>query len=623
MGKDVLRVRLGSTPVVALVGLLAIFVLPWFVPQAAPVASASYTLGFNNGVASVALAALLAVLTARRVRGSRGAGDDAVENVLAGMLAVPAEPPSNGLRIAFGLTACATTGILLGWYRLLPYAYFSEMGLDLSRLDLMALGLRPHRDFQYTYGPAMFYPAYWLYALSRGRLSIDGAYFATVLTHWVAGLALVHYTVRTLCRGRGRLAVFLCVALAVFNLSLGIGYTPLRFMLPLASLLFLHRTLAGWVANDSATLWKNAALAASLCLFALSISPEIGLATATGITVFFAMLSATDLRRLALVAAVPAASLGIAVLGFSVDYIQGIFSHGRGANNLPVFPTLPILLLIAAACTILPRLGAIGLRQRTSEGALALGMAGALGLLLPAAFGRCDTGHVLFNGLGILILLLAVAARWPSRSAAVAVFSAFVVVHPVFGNLSAGRLVGPALDYRAYLGSTGFDERLNEQVWSSAAGVPTRIRYGKLLPFRNDLLSLLREEKIGTPLFVAHEDVARFLKLTGRFVPEHYSGIKMEVHTPGEVRRKIADLATMDVILVPDDETRRLVATDESSRQWLSRLLFFPEALIPRPHRSSYAPAQEVLKFIRENFRIVGRFRGYEIWRRPGGASWE
>jgi hypothetical protein len=47
--------------------------LPWFVPHREPVCSASYTLGFNNAIASLAFAALLAALCALHVRRREGA----------------------------------------------------------------------------------------------------------------------------------------------------------------------------------------------------------------------------------------------------------------------------------------------------------------------------------------------------------------------------------------------------------------------------------------------------------------------------------------------------------------------------------------------------------------------
>ena len=47
----------------AAAGAIGIFVVPWFVPLRQPVASISYTYGFNNFVAWLAVAALLGALS--------------------------------------------------------------------------------------------------------------------------------------------------------------------------------------------------------------------------------------------------------------------------------------------------------------------------------------------------------------------------------------------------------------------------------------------------------------------------------------------------------------------------------------------------------------------------------
>ncbi len=604
-------------PLIVLPGLLGIFLVPWFVPHRGPVASASYTLGFNNLVASLALAGMLAALFARRRLRSEGEGGSA-ELLLREMLFAPGpRAVSPASRAAFGAMTALTVALLFGWYRLLPYINFGEFGSDVSRLDLMVLGLRPYRDFQYNYGPAMLYPAFWLYQALGGRLSVDGAYCATLLAHWVAGLWLLHYTASTLCRAWHATDVFLCMSLAVLNFSMGVGYTPLRFVAPLASLLFLHRTFGRWVEAGTVGLPRCAALAALLSLASLSLSPEIGLATGAGIVAFFAALAFTPLRRFSVVVAVPPLALVIAVLGLSVSYADGIFSVGGGANNFPVLPTLAILLHLAAACVILPRLGAIGVRERNRDGALAIALVAGLGLLFPAAFGRCDQGHVLFNGLGVLMLFLALAVRQPSKVVSALTVGAFIFIHPVVANfLARYDVIDPFQDAIATRKALGeFDARHNEQAWQAAAGASGRLRYGKLLPLSDDLILLRRLPAVGTP-FYAGELVDRFIKLSGRYSPEYYSGVNMQVYTPGEVRRKIRDLRSMDFVLVPRRHEVYPVVVNESDARFLSQLLFFPPWLIPGPRREPYFPGLEVVRQLKEDFTVVGEFRSFELWRR-------
>lgn len=601
------------------VGLLGIFVLPWFVPRNQAVSSASYTLGFNNVAATLALAALLATLF---IQLRRARGTDVITDTLREVLhSSESRVSSWHSLIAFAGVTSFTLAILLVWYRTMPYSFFGEFGSDVSRLDQMVLGLRPYKDFQYNYGPAMLYPAYWLYLFLGSRMSIDAAFCATLLIHWACGLSLLYYTVMTLCRGRHETAVFLCASLAVFNLIMGVGYTPLRFLLPIASLLFLDRVIRKWNANGTNGLAKCAAVAAVLSLGSLSLSPEIGVSTVAGITAFFSVLYFTPLRRFSLVAFAPLVSLSIAVLAFSPHYTDGIFSVGAGANNFPVFPTLPILIHVAASCLILPRLGVLGIRERNQDGALAIGLVVGLGLLTPAVFGRCDSAHVLFNGLGILVLYLAAAVRYPNRIVATLMVGALVAVHPIATNLlnwpsGHGRYkeLRDALSYREALSALGFDERANEDLWNSASKSSGRPRYAKLPPL-GDLPQLLRYETLGTP-FYPGEAIDRFLKLSGRFVPEYYSGINMQVYTPSEVSRKLRDLEIMSTLLVSKDHVNYPIFVYESDPGALSKLMQFPSWLIPKPRRQPYFPGYAILKYIKQNFTVVDEYDTFEVWSR-------
>ena len=604
-----------ALPLMLLAGLLGIFVAPWFVPQGQPVCSASYTLGFNNLVASLALAALLAGLFVYLMRRPDRGGSTG--NALAQSLFSPR--PRGGSRsslVAFGVVATLTVAVLLSWYAAMPFIKFGEFGSDLSRLDLMVLGLRPYRDFQYNYGPAMLYPAYWIYQFFGGAVSIDAAYCAVLVMHWVGGLALLHFTVSSICSGWWATAVFLCGSLAVFNISMGLGYTPLRFLAPIASLLFLHRTFSRWLEQGTAGRLKGAGVALLLSLGSLALSPEMGISTVAGITIFFAALFFTPLRRLSIVALVPVASLGIAVVAFSANYAEGVFAFGGGANNYPVFPTLAILFLIATSCLVLPHLGVLGVRERNHHGALALGLAVGLGLLIPAAFGRCDQGHVLFNGLGIMILVLALAARLPGRAGAALVFGSCLLIHGVLGTvvgLQGNAEVRNVLAVRASL--AGFDDRKNAERWRAATGASGRLVYGKLLPLLGNMKKLLDYDRIGTPFYLG-EEIDRFIKLSGRYSPEYYSGMNMQVYTPAAVSRKIRDLSAMSVILIPKDGESYPVVVDESAASVLSSYLPYPAWLIPQRRRPPYVPGREVMAYIRDHFTVVRKLRKFDIWAR-------
>jgi hypothetical protein len=58
------------------VGVGGVFILPWFVPFRQPVNSLSYTCGFDNTAAWIAVAVLLAVALLMRVAKGEGPGPD-------------------------------------------------------------------------------------------------------------------------------------------------------------------------------------------------------------------------------------------------------------------------------------------------------------------------------------------------------------------------------------------------------------------------------------------------------------------------------------------------------------------------------------------------------------------
>jgi hypothetical protein len=404
---------------------------------------------------------------------------------------------------------------------------------------------------------------------------------------------------------------------------MGVGYTPLRFLAPVASLILLHRTLKRRVDHGSQGLLTPGALALLVSLAALSVSPEVGVATVAGIALYFIFLFFTPLRRYAVVALSPFLSVALALLLFSVNYTEGLFSFGSGAHNYPVFPTPHILLLVAAACTILPTLAVIGFRKRSQQGALAIGLVVALGLLLPAAFGRCDQVHVLFNGLGVMVLLLTVAVQMRRKAVGAVIFGAFLVVHPGLMAFHVFRdrkmyFEEPALYRQNWL--SHIPPHLNEPLWNSIAQGSNALRYGKLSPFQADLRQLLRFDSLGTPGWI-REDIDRFLKLSGRFVPEYYSGFNQQVFTPSALERKIRDLDAMDHILVPDINPNIPVGHFEAKREYLSRELYFPAALIPKPRQRAWDPAREMFQHILNNFTWVASFRNLNVWRRSNLPS--
>lgn len=394
-------------------GLVGIFILPWFIPFRQPVNSLSYTYGFNNTAAWIAVAALLGLICLFRLWKTDAPGTNTVDRMLSSTIAEDPAVTYPHLLAAFLAVAVIGAALQLLRYTILPSNDFGEASQHTARLDLMLLGQKPHIDFHYNFGPGMLYAAFGLFRLGAGAISIDSAHCMTLMADWVIGIFLLYYVVKHLGGEFSKTAVFLCVCLLYLTPAMmAYQYTPTRHFLPLASLLIAHRFRAAFgIAMVAAIL---------LPLGAMAFSPDAGIATTAALLAYFIALVRTPLRRYSLGALACGGAAALGLTAFGTAYLDSIRSYSSSVSALPVFPTLTVLVFLAAVFAIVPVFACLGLHLRTPAGSLALGMAIVLGLEVPPALGRCDLMHISWNGAGILLVALAVLTTgrrraWPSN----------------------------------------------------------------------------------------------------------------------------------------------------------------------------------------------------------------
>jgi len=269
--------------------------------------------------------------------------------------------------------------LILTWLCLLSYNYYGEALYFLRRLDLMILGLKPHRDFAFVYGPGLIYPPYFAYL--SGILTIEQSYCLTLISHWLAGLFCICYIIRSLGHKCAQAAIFTLVSLACANLSLGLNYTPLRFALPVASVFAFHRFACK--AHSPRSWIISACLSFLLPLANLAVSPEIGIAVCIAILAYLIVLLRTSLRGLSIGIPFVAASLLASAFLFGSDYFRGMSSFTKGGANFPIFPSVFILIFLTAVFVILPPLAVIACTQKTVAGAAGAAFFFLFGLLIP------------------------------------------------------------------------------------------------------------------------------------------------------------------------------------------------------------------------------------------------
>ncbi|PWU17476.1 MAG: hypothetical protein C5B50_11295 [Verrucomicrobia bacterium] len=621
---------------------VGVFVLPWYGPRPRPADSLSCRYGFNNFIAWVWVALMLGVATLYRLFRGRVAATSAMEIALSGIV------PSAGKRVldrpllvSFLAVLAITLAVVIGWFAYLPYAYFGETKLFISRIEAMVMGLAPYRDFNFTYGPALLYLPYSVYRTFEGRFSIEQVYGFALAVNWSAGLYLAYYIVSRLSGSFARTIVFLLLVVPCLNISLGLNYTLLRFTLPMASLIALHRYIQSKVQGPKSKVIRTgssgedlavqeeeqksedrgqksavsgqrsevsgqwsvvaAALAALLVpLINFSVSPEMGMAAWLGCVAYFVHLWFTPLRRLSVCIIAVLAALPAVRFALSRAYFDSIFSFSGGGLNLPLFPTLHIIFFLLAVFCVLPALASLALKSRDVTGSMAIALCVVTGLLIVPALGRCDAGHLLLNGFGIFLLFF--AALYQARPLA---FRSLAIVFGI-----AWGVLGFATTYFQYEPIV----KMATKAHGDSAGFPQTagngvLHYSKMQFVPADYRRLLAYEKIGLPVGTG-EELERYLKLHDKFAPDHRLAPCPDIFVQAQVDQKLADMRSMKYIVVPSlywqlqkEESPEVEA--KACSEFLSRLLLFPVKL--RPHAPVFVPNAQIADYITAHYRLIAK----------------
>jgi hypothetical protein len=595
---------------------VGIFILPWYVPVAEPNASDSYRYGFNNSVAilavGVSLGALFVRLLLRR-------GKTALPGLLEETLALDNPAPANrGLLQALFLSIVAFCGFNAALFWFTPFFGFAEMNYFRSRLEMFAIHRLPYSQFAFLYGPAMLTLPYRLYTTAHGLLSLEQAYLTILLLHWMVGLCLVAYCVRLLVPAARQVIVYWVIALVFFNPMLGCNYTPLRFTLPLAALLFTHRAVFGSGRRGIGS-HLLAALTAFLGTFAnFEFSPEMGLAVTVTLVIYSAALLRTPRRAYAYCGVAALVGAAAAVLPWGLDYMHAIFSYG-GGGALPILPGPGMLMFLAAAFLLLPGLAVLGISSRGSQGVLGIALCTLSGILIIPSLSHCDMPHLAYNGLPIFIVGAAALARLNDlrwfKGAVLAYFLMFGVIAE-----------WPFLFHFGYSFKEALADRAQMRVHPVPAPAPTNIvYYSKPFPLMQGLEPLLAYGPIAAPLGCT-QDIERFLIVHGQYVVGCHSSNQPDVFVMKDVERTIQDLKDFHTILVPKryfapgpppDED----ADDSLHSKRIRHLLLFPAKLVPL-HPLFQSDWME-MPAVKQQFVQIAEFRDYVIMVRRSGEGHE
>lgn len=605
--------------VFAVVLAMGVFLLPWYVPLTQPAYSQSYTYGFNNFAACVWIAACLGMMAAWQFFFPSPLGVlDAIREALSSMMPDAGKPCRDPFLFnSFVAMSVIASLISIGWFWLAPMAYGNESAYFLSRIDMMVMGFHPYRDFQCNYGPFFLFGPYYLYCLSMGALSIEQAYGAIFVLGFICGLFLFYYILSQLVGRFARGTIFWIIALSCSSPSFGLHNLPLRYALPLASILAMHRVVLNAIDRPQEML--SVAGAAFLFPFlAFAVSPEIGIAVLLAAIAYFVRIWTTPFRRLCWAALAVAMVLPATIFCFSRDYFSAVLSFSGGGDNFPIYPNGSHLFFLAAIFCVIPGLTLIGFKRGNLDGAISLAVCVVIGLLIVAALGRTDGYHVCMNGIGIFLLFLAALSCARSRlfiPAVIIYLLLFWVRCYDFGYM--GRDIAAALQIRKALADPS---QMKGCLYVGGEARQSGLYYSKMLPVPEAYRELLRFSRLGIPLG-CDEGLERFLKLNGKLQCEYHMAPYMEMYLEEHLRRKLADLAKMELILVPSGylqaqptvDLQRLAEADSAE---ISGIMGIP-VKFHLPRNQPFDPNLAVLREIKAHYSVIASMgQSYVVMRR-------
>ena len=577
---------------VSLLALLiyyTLFRLPFWFPPRQRLMSASYTFGFNNGVAILAMAVLLGAVTLLYLMWRREATELPI-------VFPPDRAPRSGrmLLVAFALVTLFYCGLTF-----LMYAYsvhtaprlMWETRHLLHRTWLIeAYGLRPYTEVAAEYGPILTYAplyAYWL--LKPFGASLEQAYFACHLLLNLAGVWCLYYLFsRAMMPARPRLVAFTILAIAGFGLWMGVNGALVRYLFPFASLLLGHRAVIWALSGRGRTVcWAGAAVAILMLLFGnILLSSDAGVAFALAWLGYALLMVRYDIRVLAVSVINLATAALLCWLFVPVAYYETLLRFSEGKLRSP--------------------------RCRPTGDAAICGALGVLCVVMaPGALGRCDPPHVLFYGMGasmLLMIRLAKISRPAFAGYMVAYAGVFIVLIEVvnlqvFYRIPPRMLLSPQLianvaqKFRTATGTAHLD----------AATLSALDRYPRLgLPFAS----------FGDPA------VERYVLSRHQLQPEYYVAF-VGVYTAAALERKLHDVREMEYLLIPGNFALPPARSDPGPCVYYLKSLqgwFLYPANLPC-RAEPLDPSKSVRSFIAEHYVPIEKIGSWRVLHRINSAS--
>lgn len=561
---------------VALTTFFVTFVLPFFFPPRNPSYSRAYSAGANNrvamvGIACVSVAVAMGCLWLKLDPLRRSERQDADTRDGRG--------PLTYRHLVWGVAALVGFTAVLGSFVIRDGFFYSDAGYFLTQLRTgLVFHGRLYRDFEFPYGVLLYeWPATFLRVLGRVGVSRVASYVVALAAAEAAGVVLLFYVVRALPMRNGlRVAAFALIVFGSMDPLLGLNYSLLRFLLPLAAAVLLgtRRTLAG-----------AAVVAGAVELLMLFTSPELGVAFGGAGLAYGLYRGWRDGRAWLTVSAATLLAVGVYALISAHDSLETLGKFAGGGFNLIIQPVPHILALLVAVVALAPLAVVWSLREAPAAACVLLPMYVVSLGLLPSALGRSDPLHVFFNGLGAYLLAFVAidkaVPRW-RRIGVAAIALTFVytqlqdydfyklLLTKTFRNIDDDDSLSPA----------------TLQALEQTLG-PHRVLFPWNMPLR----------------------LTNALTSSGQFQPEYFCVMPLDRVSE---EQKVTEMRAADFLMVP--RGWKLVTSDDIDNGGFKRYLRLGYTYKVR--QTPYLAGALMLDELERHWRPVGTFGTYTLYRK-------
>jgi hypothetical protein len=498
-----------------------------------------------------------------------------------------------------------------------------DAGYFLTRIDIALLGYAPYKDFGFSYGLGMIYLPILLDQVTGGALGIEAAYSLAVAFMFVVGFISLFVFFRFISiSSKYRAIGLLLTSLTFFYLNLELEQSPLRYGIVPCTL-----GIGCLLLNRLSNLWNASLVVLVIAISGYScflISPEIFIAETFG---YLACLAVFLWNRDFIKALACSIGIGLYVffaIHFNIQSFNGVKTFASGAFNFPIYPNVFNLTLVASALCILSSLGlAVLQRPRNPLSPMIAAFFAASTALLPAAMGRCDPGHVINNGLILLMLVFAALSHSRYTRAllpawCIFFFVAFIATNQFFyWKISWSDWCEAFKEHNFYEANPDQVNEWKKQWLKTAEQSPNSslLNWHKVVPYPETNESLIDgSEAISTPM---GSDVVidRFTKLRRSYHPSYYPSMIPDLYTENDSRGLFKESLNATIFFIPrfslanlhPDKNEFMTNYEASTHDYISQVLQYPVSSHIKnfPFIPNFEIGLPLMKFL-QSMNIIG-----------------